>query len=383
MELTLSGQPVWSGKASSTTEKSTANNSQIRWKKFQARDKLRKCLDWTIPQCQYIFLPTESLAVSYWQGCKLEWATGKDEQVHCTQEFVARAASTPQVPKLNPIVEDCPNGYPKVAGFMDSEDTFGIYRRFGFLYSRVLLSKQDELRRLEANLDAMDHRDAHDTDHTRKCLKSCAKDSARERKANLQTRKELLQTVQSKLYDYGQFLLQAQQMVSLNKPADRDHPSVQNFLESGYEDNGKSLMPLMEGDNEFIYRKEDLITLRPGRESAWLDAFVERVLKMIHCKPVQYIFCSKETRLKSNSPHIQYYTKSRVDRLVTLIISGIMLILLVVPTYALYRVTNIKGSSTTNATCIGILLVATLVFSAVLSLFTKAKRHEILGASAA
>ncbi|KAL9038912.1 MAG: hypothetical protein Q9180_002845 [Flavoplaca navasiana] len=323
------------------------------------------------------FLPIESLGVSHWQGCKLEWATGKNEQVHCTQEFVPRALSTPQVPKLTPIVEDCPNGYPKVAGFMDSEDTFGIYRRFGFLYSRVLLSKQDELRRLEDDLDAMDHRDAHDTDYTRKCLKSCAKDFAREQKEKLQTRKELLQTVRSKLYDYGQFLLQAQQMVSLNKPADRDHLSVQNFLESGYEDNGKSLMPLMEGDNEFIYRKEDLITLRPGRESAWLDAFVERVLKLIHCKPVQ------ETRLKSSSPHIQYYTKSRVDRLVTLIISGIMLILLVVPTYALYRVTNIKGSSTTNATCIGILLVATLVFSAVLSLFTKAKRHEILGASAA
>lgn len=81
-------------------------------------------------------------------------------------------------------------------------------------------------------------------------------------------------------------------MVSLNKPADRDHLSVQNFLESGYEDNGKSLMPLMEGDNEFIYRKEDLITLRPGRESAWLDAFVERVLKMIHCKPVQVRLCN-------------------------------------------------------------------------------------------
>ena len=123
--------------------------------------------------------------------------------MHCAQEFVTIAVSTPQVPKLTQIVEDCPNGYPKVAGFMDSEDTFGIYRRFGFLYSRVLLSKQDELRRLEDNLDAMDHRDAHDTDHTRKCLKSCAKDFARERKGNSPTRKELLQTVQSKLYDYG------------------------------------------------------------------------------------------------------------------------------------------------------------------------------------
>ncbi|KAL8818524.1 MAG: hypothetical protein Q9223_002866 [Gallowayella weberi] len=261
---------------------------------------------------------------------------------------------------------------------MDSEDTFGIYRRFGFLYSRVLLSKQDEIRRLEDSLDDMDRRDATSSNQTRKCLKSQAKDFARTSINGSQTRKELLGIVEGKLYEYGQFLLQAQQMVALNKPADRDHLSVQNFLENGYEENGEKLRPLMAADSEFIYRKEDLVTLRPGRESAWLDAFVERLLKMIHCKPVQ------ETRLKSNNPHIHYYTKRRVDRLVTLIIGGLMLLLLVVPTYALYRVTtNMEGASATNATCIGILLVATLMFSAILSLFTKAKRHEILGASAA
>ncbi len=89
---------------------------------------------------------------------------------------------------------------------MGSEDTFGIYRRFGFLYSRVLLSKQDELRRLEDDLDAMDHRDAHDSDKTRKCLKSRAKDFARESIDGSPTRKALLQNVESKLYDYGQCL---------------------------------------------------------------------------------------------------------------------------------------------------------------------------------
>ncbi|KAL8732197.1 MAG: hypothetical protein Q9166_002944 [cf. Caloplaca sp. 2 TL-2023] len=256
-------------------------------------------------------------------------------------------------------IDDCPLGYPKVASFLDSEDTFGIYRRFGFLYSRVLLSKQDELRRLEDDLDAMDSRDAKTSDKTRKCLKSRTKDFARASIDGAPTRKDLLQAIESKLYQYG--------LKSTVFP---------NFLENGYEENGETLRPLMEADSEFIYRKEDLVTLRPGRESAWLDAFVERLLKMIHCKPIQ------ETRLKSNNPHIQYYTKRRVDRLVTLIISAIMLVLLVVPTYALYRVTNMKASAT-NATCIGILLVATLIFSAVLSLFTKARRHEILGASAA
>ncbi|KAL8952486.1 MAG: hypothetical protein Q9222_001589 [Ikaeria aurantiellina] len=260
-----------------------------------------------------------------------------------------------------PKVEECPSGYPKVAAFLDSDDNFMIYRRFGFLYSRVLLSKQDELRVLEEDLDSMDRWDASATEKTRKCLKSQTKDFARTDVEGRQTRKELLGVVERKLYEYGQFLLQAHQVVSMNKPAGRDHLSLQNFLENGYEDR---MRPLMEADSQFVYCKEDLVTLRPGREVAWLDAAVERFLKLIHCKPVQY------------------YSKQRVDRLVTLIICGMMLALLVVPTYALYRVTNIKASAT-NATSIGILLVATLVFSAVLSLFTKAKRHEILGASAA
>jgi hypothetical protein len=51
--------------------------------------------------------------------------------------------------------------------------------------------------------------------------------------------------------------------------------------------------PLLEGDSEFIYQKDDLITLRPGRETAWLDIFVERVLKIFPRKMVQYAFCSE------------------------------------------------------------------------------------------
>ena len=79
----------------------------------------------------------------------------------------------------------------------------------------------------------------------------------------------------------GQLLLQAQQLVAMNRPADRDHMSVQNFM-----DNGK---PLLQADSGFINEKEDLVTLRPGRENAWFDGFVERMLKMCHCKPLQVL----------------------------------------------------------------------------------------------
>ena len=65
----------------------------------------------------------------------------------------------------------------------------------------------------------------------------------------------------------------------MNRPAERDHLSVQTFMENG--------KPLLQGDSGFINEKEDLVTLRPGRENAWLDAFVERMLKHCHCKLVQ------------------------------------------------------------------------------------------------
>lgn len=74
-------------------------------------------------------------------------------------------------------------------------------------------------------------------------------------------------------------LLQTQQMVSLNRPADRDHTSVVNFL--------WNRNPLFEEEQSFIYEKEDLVTLRPGRETAFLDAFVERMLKWSNSKPIQ------------------------------------------------------------------------------------------------
>lgn len=41
---------------------------------------------------------------------------------------------------------------------------------------------------------------------------------------------------------------------------------------------------LFEEESGFIYEKEDLITLRPGREHAWLDDMIERILQVFRCK---------------------------------------------------------------------------------------------------
>jgi len=98
----------------------------------------------------------------------------------------------------------------------------------------------------------------------------------------------------------------------------------------------------------------------------------------------QQLFCSPENREKADEKTI-LYSKNRIDALVTTIITLMILFLLIIPIYVLWNLAGQleDGKASASAVTIGVLLVFTLIFSAVLSLFTRAKRHEILGAAAA
>jgi hypothetical protein len=63
-------------------------------------------------------------------------------------------------------VQDFPIGYPNLATFKNSTECFTLYRRFGYLQSRLLLDKQDILRLLEQKLDEFD-RENITTSYTR------------------------------------------------------------------------------------------------------------------------------------------------------------------------------------------------------------------------
>lgn len=165
----------------------------------------------------------------------------------------------------------------------------------------------------------------------------------------------------------------AQKLTKFNKPTEGEYSSVRHWIEG---QNG-----VLDEDAEFVYQREDLITLRPGREYAWLDAGVERALRSGNWKITRWLFQSDDTRRKTDgSGHEVYYTRSRIEKFVLLIIMFMILVLLVVPIYVLYRLTNDGGD---KAGCIGVLLVFTLLFAACISMFTTARRHEILAASAA
>lgn len=89
---------------------------------------------------------------------------------------------------------------------------------------------------------------------------------------------------------------------------------------------------------------------------------------------------------KSDDENHIYFDKNRINLCASSIITLMILFMLIVPIYFLYHLVERSNGAMTgneNAICIGVLLIFTLVFSAVMSFFTRARRHEILGAAAA
>lgn len=82
-----------------------------------------------------------------------------------------------------------------MAAFLDSDECFTMYRRFGFLQSRLLLEKQDELRELEEQLDRSDKKEEKAA-VTRPMTRDLVSDQ-------LADRKELLSKVEEKFCAYG------------------------------------------------------------------------------------------------------------------------------------------------------------------------------------
>ena len=98
------------------------------------------------------------------------------------------------------IVDDHPRGYPKLAAFINSDENFLIARKYGFLRSRVLLYRQDELSVLEKDLVALDDEDKN----SRELALMSRKHDEETDKDPLYSRKVLMQKIDDKLKEYGE-----------------------------------------------------------------------------------------------------------------------------------------------------------------------------------
>ena len=74
-------------------------------------------------------------------------------------------------------------------------------------------------------------------------------------------------------------LIKARELLSFQRPSERDYGSVKNWI--------WNLKPLVGQEQAFINHKEDIITLHNGREWSWFDGLVELLLLKLDCKLVR------------------------------------------------------------------------------------------------
>ena len=169
----------------------------------------------------------------------------------------------------------------------------------------------------------------------------------------------------------------------------------------------------MDAETDNIRSKEDTVALSSGREWASFDGGVESVIGQLDHflqkifrstdPPLQKYFRTPELRAKTENMYISFYSSSRIDKLINIMITFVIFILLVIPVVTMYQLTSTaavsepsSNSTTSNSSqsssayntratfnAVGVLIVFTLLFSAAMSLLTKAARHELFAASAA
>lgn len=273
-------------------------------------------------------------------------------------------------------LEECPNGYPRLSAFNSSEQNFMLYRGFSYIHSRLLLTLQAKIQALESELDSMDRLHSRIEDEKIRLQSQyldtdACKDEAEEGE---RTREDVMEELRVKVCQYDELLVKARELVSFQRPTNRDYRSVRNWFHN--------TGPLCDEDQEYILWKEDIVTLRHGREWAGFDGLVEEILHKLNCRLIRYIFRTSDQTRKTSAKEVYYYSPSRVSKLVNLFLTTVIFALLVAPILSMCRLSTQDSVRAMFAT-IGVLMVFTLLFAAAMSLLTKAKRHELFAASAA
>ena len=109
-------------------------------------------------------------------------------------------------------------------------------------------------------------------------------------------RASLIETIRSKLVSYGspalpedfgrandvsdELLVKTRDLNAFQKPSNRDYRSFRTWFWNKKPSN-------YEPEEEFIKRREDLVSLRHGREWSSFDGIVESCIRKLHCRPLQ------------------------------------------------------------------------------------------------
>jgi hypothetical protein len=309
-----------------------------------------------------------------------------EDAVNC--KYFRAYAHAQQLTRI--LVDDFPRGYPLQAAFQ-SEDSFSIYRSFNYLHARVILQLQDELRALEDDLQILDAEDDNETG--KRVLMSRVADQRRAKRNGklVSDRVVLLGKIHDKLVKYDKLLIKAREVKDFSRPTTRDYDTLRKWV--------WNVKPLSyEREEEYIRRRTDLITLRPGAEWGIFDGWIEYCIQKktdLHKK----FKVSQNTHVASVSPihrglfirpvssqiygkFMYKYFPVKIERATNSVIWLVLFGLFALPVFVLWILLR-SGNSGGLVPAIYVIGIFVFFFSIAMKSLTRAKRHELFTATAA
>ena len=201
-----------------------------------------------------------------------------------------------------------------------------VFRRFGFLRCRLLLNQQDVLRDLELRLDKIDQSDARDTDgQHRLCCRALDEVQSRP------PRKQVFVQMLKELKVYDDLLSASRELLQQESPQRDNQSSIANFIWN----DGRLSVP----DRDYITHEDDLVALGGDKEYSWVHVLVGDTFTRASRQWSKKLFQNDIQAAKSSDQQlaVNLYSNPRIDRIVALLFTILIIGLIMGPVFVLYR----------------------------------------------
>ncbi|KAK6342965.1 hypothetical protein TWF718_008345 [Orbilia javanica] len=258
---------------------------------------------------------------------------------------------------------DIPLGYSYVAAFADGHQAAPVFRRFGALKVRVLLTQQAELEQKEARLARLDIREAEDA------TRIFETDNMTWLEDRNEERKKLIGQIAEQLRRYEEDLLLYRQMRYL--------PSAKKWQKENFRTMLRNREPICQEESEFI-EKEDLISILKESDdvaelSEWVAELRRKVFQNLKLKKM---FKKSNKSVYEGSDEIIVYSQKWMRIVGRAIFGALVALVMAAGVIVLYSVT-------VDIMRLVVLGLSTLVCAVLTAVFTTAKKSEVFAVVAA
>ncbi|KAL8652115.1 MAG: hypothetical protein Q9226_004399 [Calogaya cf. arnoldii] len=292
--------------------------------------------------------------------------------IELAQSPSRRLPSTPRLP-----------GYPSFAHFISQDGDAAIYRKYESLSARNLLYLQSELHELEGQLEEIDAEDAKNKvvdDQESQKIARLWHHYARADNGRAIRHRKLQVKIRAKIKEYRTYMLMGRwERIRLMDGSQDEALVLESRVLTLSAPTPRSLalfkrwylhhpLPVLWGRDKDLFRNEqDLVALAPI-ETDRLNIFLQKYLGWF----------LKEKRQSSTEEDLFYFPARRVHRagaVISIFLSAVLLI------GAIVCLVNIDPKDTILR--VGMIVLFTCLFAAVVGLLTNARRAEIFASTAA